>query len=173
MVRYEHDVAKARRLMAEAGYAQGFETQIFAYRSRPIAESVIGALREIGIKAQLTWLQYPAVVQARRDNKVPITVDDWGSGSTPDVYAILTPFFDGGPDDFSRDPIVRAAVARGAATLNREARTAVYKEALRRIADQVYWLPMHTMPVNYVFSSDLDFPVTPDEIPEFYRARWK
>jgi hypothetical protein len=29
------------------------------------------------------------------------------------------------------------------------------------------------MPINYVLSADVDIPVSPDEVPEFYRARWK
>lgn len=173
VARYAYDVAKAKQLMAEAGYGGGFDTQLYAYRSRPIAETVINYLRAIGIRAQLNWLQYPAVIQARRDNKAPIVVDDWGSSSISDVYAILNFFFDGGPDDFSRDPVVLNAIKRGASTHDPETRKAAYREALRRIADQVYWVTMHTMPVNYVFSADLDFPVPKDEIPQFYRARWK
>jgi peptide/nickel transport system substrate-binding protein len=44
---------------------------------------------------------------------------------------------------------------------------------LQRVANEAYWLPLFTMPINYVLSADVDIPVSPDEVPEFYRARWK
>jgi peptide/nickel transport system substrate-binding protein len=100
-------------------------------------------------------------------------VDDWGSNSISDVYAMLPPFFTGGPDDYSMNPEVIAAVQKGGSTNDRSVRADAYETALKRIADQAYWVPLFTMPVNYVFSANLDFPVPSDEIPEFWRARWK
>ncbi len=41
------------------------------------------------------------------------------------------------------------------------------------ISGELYWLPMFTYAKYYVFSSDLDFKTTPDEIPRFYTAKWK
>ena len=48
-----------------------------------------------------------------------------------------------------------------------------YKEALDKISGELYWLSMFTYAKYYVFSSDLDFKTTPDEIPRFYTAKWK
>ena len=55
----------------------------------------------------------------------------------------------------------------------RKVREAAYAEALKRIADQVYWLPLFTYNVNYAYSADLDFTPSADEIPRFYRTHWK
>jgi peptide/nickel transport system substrate-binding protein len=173
VVQYPYDPTKAKALMAEAGHADGFKVDMLGYRSRPVAEAIIGNLRSIGITANLQWLQYPAVVQKRRANEAPMIVDDWGSNSISDVFAMLPPFFTGGADDYSMDPVVITAVQKGGSTNDRTARAEAYATALKRIADQAYWVPLFTMPVNYVFSADLDFPVPGDEIPEFWRARWK
>ena len=32
---------------------------------------------------------------------------------------------------------------------------------------------MFTGVMNYVYTKDLDFKPTPDELPQFYNARWK
>lgn len=171
--RYPFDLARARALMAEAGQSGGFELDIYAYRSRPVAEAIINYLRAIGIRANLRWLQYPAVIQKRRENEAPLVVDDWGSGSVNDVAAFLPFFFTGTGEDQARDAELTAAVNRGGATNDPEARRAAYAEALRRIADQAYWVPLFTMPVNYVHGANLEIPITADEIPQFWRARWR
>jgi peptide/nickel transport system substrate-binding protein len=71
------------------------------------------------------------------------------------------------------DPAVTAMLARGGGTTDRATRQAAYAEALKRIADQAYVVPLFTMPITYVFNAGLDLPVPNDEIPEFWRARWK
>lgn len=171
--RYGYDVASAKALMAEAGFADGFDIELYGYRSRPVADAIVGYLRAIGIRASLRWLQYPAVIQKRRDNGAPMVIDDWGSSSINDVVAFLPFFFDGGGNDQAMDPKLIELVRQGGATADPEARKRIYAEALTRIADQAYWLPLWTMPVNYVFSADLDIPITGDENPPFWRARWK
>jgi peptide/nickel transport system substrate-binding protein len=100
-------------------------------------------------------------------------VDDWGSFSLDDVSAFLPTFYNGGADDYTMDPEVTAAVNKGGSTNNKPAREAAYRSALKRIAEQAYTIPLFTMPVNYAFSSTLDMPIRADEIPEFWRARWK
>ena len=165
--------AKAKALMAEAGYADGFSIDILGYRNRQVAEAIINDLRTIGIRANLRWLQYPAVVERRRANQAPMIVDDWGSSSINDVAAILPVFFNTGADDYAMDKAVAEAIAKGGSVNDVGERKAAYAEALQRVTDQAYFVPLHTMPINYVFTKDLDMPVPADEIPEFYRARWK
>lgn len=173
VAKYNYDVAKARALLAEAGRGAGFNLDIYAYRNRQVAEAIIGNLRAIGITANLRWVQYPAMVQRRRSNETPMVIDDWGSNSIDDVGAILPVFFNSGPDDYAMDQSVTAMVGRGGATTDRAARQAAYADALKRIADQAYVVPLFTMPVTYVFNAGLEMPVPNDEIPEFWRARWK
>jgi peptide/nickel transport system substrate-binding protein len=170
---YAYDVAAAKKLMAEAGHPDGFDIDLYAYRSRPIADAIVGYLRAIGIRASLRWTQYPAAMQKRRDNGVPMIIDDWGSSSINDVVAFLPFFFDGGGNDQAMDPKLISLVKEGGATADPAARKKVYAEALNLISSQAYWLPLWTMPVNYAFSSDLDIPITGDENPPFWRAKWK
>lgn len=171
--RYDFDRAKARSLMAAAGYPNGFDIDIYGYRDRSVADAIVGDLQAIGIRANLHWLVYPAVVQKRRDNGTPMVIDDWGSSSINDVSASLSFFYGGAGDDQTRDPAVAAAIVQGDHTVDTAARKAKYLEALKRIADQAYGLPLFTMPINYVISSDLNMPIAADEFPEFWRASWK
>ncbi len=173
VAQYAYDVAKAKALMAEAGFANGFDIDIYGYRSRPVAEAIIGYLNAIGIRPNLHWLQYSAVIQARRDHKTPIVIDDYGSAGVNDVGGILPFFFAESPDDQSRDPVVTEAVKEAGAIADQDKRKALYSKALKQIADQAYWVPMFSMPVNYVMSKTADVPVPADENVEFWRATWK
>jgi peptide/nickel transport system substrate-binding protein len=170
---YPYDSAAARRLLSEAGYPNGFSVDLYGYRSHSVADAIVGYLAAIKVNANLHWLQYPAVIQKRHDNGTPMVIDDWGSSSVNDVVALLPFFFDGGGNDQAMDQTVIDAVKLGGSVADPAARKAAYAKALQRIADQAYWLPLWTMPVNYAFSADLEIPITRDENPPFWRARWK
>ncbi|CAN5447329.1 ABC transporter substrate-binding protein [soil metagenome] len=170
---YTYDVSKAKALMAEAGYKDGFDIEVYGYRSRPVAEAIIGNLNAIGVRANLRWMQYSAVIQQRRDHKTPIVIDDYGSAGVNDAGGILPFFFAESPDDQSRDPVVTEAVRKAGSIGDPAQRKALYATALKRIADQAYWVPLFTMPVNYVFAKDLSIPIPGDENVEFWRAEWK
>jgi peptide/nickel transport system substrate-binding protein len=171
--RYAYDPAKAKALLAEAGYPNGFDTELWAYREREYAEAVIGYLRAVGIRAKLNFLKYAAVRDAARAGKVPIYFQTWGSFSINDVSAFTSVWFTGGPDDMSRDSQLREWL-QAADTANDSAkRKELYGTALTRVAAQGYALPMFSYPVNYAFTSDLKFTAQADELPRFFAAGWK
>ncbi len=170
---YAYDPDKAKALLAEAGYPDGFEFDFYAYRQREFSEAVIGDLAEIGVRANLKFMQYRALRDIVWNNGTPVNHMTWGSNSIPDVSAITSHFFSGGRDDFAKDPEVIKALEDGDTSTDPAVRANAYKRALTRIADEIYWLPMFTYAKYYVFSSDLDFRTTPDEIPRFYSAKWK
>ena len=173
VVAYDYNPEKAKQLLAEAGYPDGFETTLYGYRDRPYAEAMVGYLREVGIKAKLEMLQYSALRERSRAGKVQLNFQTWGSYSINDVSAITSYWFKFSPDDTARDPQVRDWLEQGDTTVDPEARKAVYKKALQRIAEQAYWAPLFTYVSNNCFNKDLEFTPYPDAVPRFYRARWK
>ena len=46
-------------------------------------------------------------------------------------------------------------------------------KALKKIADEAYYIPLFIYGRTYAFNKDLDYPVTPDEMAHFYLAKWK
>jgi peptide/nickel transport system substrate-binding protein len=170
--KWDYNPEKAKKLLAEAGYPDGFEFDIYAYRQREYTEAVIGDLAKVGIKAKLSFLQYRALRDLVWKGKTPINHMTWGSNSIPDVSAITSHFFSGGRDDPANDPEVAKAIAEGDSSTDPKQREAAYKRALTKISGELYWLPMFTYAKYYVFSKELDFKTTPDEIPRFYTAKW-
>jgi len=171
--KWDYDPEKAKKLLAEAGYPDGFEFDLYAYRQREFTEAVIGDLAKIGVKAKLTFLQYRKLRDLVWKGQTPVNHMTWGSGSVPDVSAITSHFFSGGRDDPAKDKEVIAALAEGDNSTDPEVRKAAYKKALAKISGEVYWLPMFTYAKYYAYSKDLNFAPTSDEIPRFYAASWK
>jgi len=171
--KWDYDPEKSKKLLAEAGYPDGFETTIYAYRQREYTEAVIGDLAKVGIKANLNFLQYRALRDLVWKGETPMNHMTWGSNSIPDASASTGHFFEGGRDDPAKDPEVIAWLEEAGTTTDSAARKDLYKKALSKISGELYWLPMFSYAKYYVYSSDLNFQTTSDEIPRFYAASWK
>ncbi len=173
VVKYQYDPARARLLLKEAGYPDGFEFDFYAFRDREQSEAIIGDLARVGLKPRLNYLQYTAFLEAARKGRVPVGFSTWGSNSIADVSAITAKFFTGGPDDVAHDMEVIKGIEAADAQPDPAKRKALWDKVLRRIAAEAYWLPLYTYSKCYAFSKDLDFTPTADEIPQFFAARWR
>ena len=171
--KYEYDPLLAKKLLADAGYPDGFDTELVTYILPQYSGAIQNYLKAVGINAHVSQLQVGAVVQRTIAGQNPMTSGTWGSYSVNDVSAILPFYFDGGPNDYARDPALEKLVADGGATTDPDERRKAYSAALRRISDQMYWLPLSTYVTTYAFSRQLNFRAYPDELPRFFLASWK
>jgi peptide/nickel transport system substrate-binding protein len=170
---YDYDPARARALLAEAGYPNGLDVDFYAYLNREWTEAVMGDLRAVGIRARLKFLQFQALLPMTRNAQAQFSHLSWASLGIRDVSAITGWFFTGSPDDQARDPQVIAWVKAGDAALDPEQRKENYKRALQRIAEQAYWVPLWNYVRYYGLSADLTWPASADDIPRFWLAKWK
>lgn len=170
---YDYDPEKAKALLAEAGYPDGFEIDFYAYRDRPYAEALMGFLNAVGIKTNFNYLQYAALREKRTKDEVAISFQTWGSYSLPDVSAITGEFFTGGDLDDAHDPEIIDWVNEAGSITDRAKREELYSKAHAKIAEEAYWVPLWTYNVNYVLSKELDFTPTDDEVIRFADFSWK
>ena len=172
-VHYAYDPAKAKQLLAEAGYPNGFDTELVSTSAPQWNGAIQNYLRAVGIGASVTPLQAAAAVQRSLAGKAPLYFSSWGSYSINDVSAILPYFFTGGGSDYTRDPEVEELVSDGGTTTDTDQRRKFYGEAIRLITEQADWVPLFIYVKTYGFSRQLNFKPYPDELPRFYMSSWK
>jgi peptide/nickel transport system substrate-binding protein len=170
---YPYDPEKAKQLLAEAGYPDGFSIPFYAYRDRPYSEAVLNYLRAVGIKGDLQFLQWRALRPLIVDNQTAIAHLTFGSNGMLDASASTGYYFQFGPDDYARDEEVRDWLAQAETTTDPAKRRGLYSKALKKVAEQAYYVPLFVYGRTYAFNKDLDYPLTDDEMAHFYLAKWK
>ncbi len=93
---FHQDIAKAKELMKEAGYPNGFEVELVTNtneRRRNEAIAIQADLAKIGIKAKITIMQASQMYSKYRQQGIQMIVAGWGV-DFPDADALAKPFAD-------------------------------------------------------------------------------
>ena len=149
---YPHDVAKAKALLAAAGFPHGFATQLyFGTAPRPylpepqrVAEAIQADLRAAGIDATLEPFEFGVYLDKIRNGEHPMCLIGWtGDNGDPDnfLYTLLDRDAAVKPNAqnyaFWRDPEFHALMMQGQRTLDERKRAAIYRRAVQMVHDQV------------------------------------
>lgn len=89
---YQLDIAKAKTLLAEAGYPNGFDTTLRVLSDQPflnIAIAVQSTLMQAGIKARIITGTGNQIYGAMRERKFDLLVGRGGSGMEPHPHSSL------------------------------------------------------------------------------------
>lgn len=174
-VKYAYDPAKAKALLVEAGFPNGFDIEMVTYV--PVTSwsaAIQNYLGAVGIRAKITQMQVSPAIQKAQKGEAPLYHGSWGSYSINDVSAIFPVMYGAGAlDNYSKDPELEKLVAAGGTANDKEERKKAYSAAIKIMTEKAYWLPLFTYVNAYAFSKSLDFKTYPDELPRFYYAKWK
>ena len=152
---WPHDPARARKLLAAAGYPGGFSTTIWV---RPTGSTLnpnpqLGAqllqadFAKIGVRADIKVIEWGELIKEAKQGQHDILFMGWaGDNGDPDNY--LTPQFScdavKSGINFARycDPRLDKLIADGKSTSDVAARTKDYVAAQQIIHDQALWIPL-------------------------------
>jgi ABC-type transport system substrate-binding protein len=148
---YAYDTAAARRLLAEAGHANGIDVELWVSQDATfarLAQTIQGYLTAVGIRAKIVQRDASSVREAARNGQVDLVVKDWWA-DYPDADAFLYPLLHsankgvGGNLSFYARPAFDSLV-----TLARRTQDDAERTRLSRQADS---LAFADAPVGYLF----------------------
>ncbi len=160
-----HDVAKAKALLAEAGYADGVTLKSVASTLPSlirISEAVQAQLREAGINLELETVDHPTYMANIRKDLSQVTLYQAARFPVADVY--LTQFFHSrsivgtptGIVNFSHCDVADAEIDAARSELDPEKQKALWKTAQEKIAKAVCGVPMSESLVMWAWNGKLD-----------------
>ncbi len=173
-VTYPYDPAKAKQLLAAAGYPNGFTSTLYTSNARPLewSEAIQQNWRAVGVNVNVVRMPPQAVNEKLEREGLPIFFNDWGGFRINDTSAFMSVFFRGSADDIARDPEAEALLKTADTSADEALRKTDYAKAIHRVSDQAFVLPLNSFNINYAAIKELNFKGYRDEIPRFYLYRW-
>ena len=144
---YSYDPDKARALLAEAGYADGFTTSLLAFneKNKNVAEIVAMFLAEVGITANVDLYDASTRAGMVTDHQVPMLINTWGA--SPDADLVLPRLFTesaiGASNlTFYHNDELDVLLTKAGSIYDEAERTALYEEAVKILAEEAPWCPL-------------------------------
>ncbi|MEO9386621.1 ABC transporter substrate-binding protein [Chromobacterium phragmitis] len=152
---YAYDPAQAKKLLAHAGYPNGFDVTVWARpggstlnpNPKAGAEMLQADLAKVGIRLQIKVLEWGELIKRGKAGEHEMLFMGWaGDNGDPDNF--LTPQFSCSAvqsgTNFARycDGKLDKLIADGKKTSDFKARTKLYQAAQRVIHEQALWLPL-------------------------------
>ena len=150
------DPEKAKRLLAEAGYPNGFEFQLNCPNNRyvndeKICQNVAAMWAGIGVKVNLVAEGMATFIQKVQNSDTSAYLLGWGVATLDAQYtlqSLIRTRVAGGADgnfNFGRvsDPVVDRLVDAMKSEMDSTKRNAMIREALIRTRDEVLVIPLH------------------------------
>lgn len=148
VTRYEYNPELSRRLLAEAGYPNGFQTTLFTYiggPAVPVSTIVQDMLRQVGIQVNLRALEISAWSETVASSDVPMTFMRLTRSSDPHEFLIPILHSESVPQsNYSRyaNERVDQLIYEGSVETDPERRAEIYSEIQKIVVDDAVaaWL---------------------------------
>ena len=150
------DPVGAKKLLAEAGYPNGFELEHHAIsRLDFIGEALVGYWRKIGITATIKRNTFASYRKLQSAGKMSSFSHTYSAGGLPDAQAMMDFFYRPGSRNYHGDPQMLKYGDATRTSLDAEARKATFRKAFTRANAMTYTIPLTNFPVAFIHTKDL------------------
>jgi peptide/nickel transport system substrate-binding protein len=138
------NLREAKRLLAEAGFPNGFKTVLTNRNIKmpyiDLAVYLISAWKKVGVEAEHKVEETATYSQTRVNRDFELIVDPYGSQLIGDPEELLDKFVTGQPENWGRmsDPVVDGLFAQQAREMNEQKRIQLVKEMDKRILEKAW-----------------------------------
>jgi len=170
---YEYNPAKAKELLAEAGYANGFKTRLIAcpgtyQMDKEWLEVVLQNFRDVGVEVELMpteWAVYTAWLYARPDEKgikrnLVMYQRAWAPGAGESGYSLTACFHSrskalGSNIPMYENPEVDRLIDKGLRAPDFDTVGKYFAEAQRIIMEDAVWIPLIVTNITLAYRKDV------------------
>lgn len=145
---YPHDIERAKKLLSESGYPDGFKIDIATSgeERNKIAQLLQSDFAKIGVDLNITLLEWGAYLDFIGGRNHQMYIIGWSSGTEPD--GSTSPLFHSesvgptGNRSWYQNEELDALIEKGRATIEEGERDAIYKEIQRIVMEDAVWIPL-------------------------------
>lgn len=153
---------EAKKLLAEAGYANGFKLEITTVpQYRPWAEAIAGELRKVSIEATVNPQTDVVIRKLRSTGKIQMAMENMPVLAIPDAHLTYQINFGNRSELYIKDDQFLKLGEDGLSTRDPALRDRIYAQMFDRINDQMYLLPLTAIPSTYLHTAEVVYRQTP------------
>ncbi len=175
---YEYNPTRAKQLLAEAGYPNGFTMTMGSpngryLNDRQIAEALVGQLAQVGVRVELRVQEWSTYVGQILERRIPTdaVLLGWGNNEFDADNSLYSLFYGGtvrgGPRQvafsYIRSVPLDNALLQAQRTTDPEQRKKLYLDALRVLRAESPWIFLHQQEDLYGVAKRVDWKPRPDE----------
>ena len=157
---YAYDPQKAKQLLAEAGYPDGFETRLaygtYLPQIQEQAEAIASDLAKVGIRVTLEPFERAVMWDRYKKKLHQMYIYFWDDAPEPDRY-MYSLFHSKSRDYYYKSETVDQLLDKGRSTLDPAARVKIYNELDRFLYQDAPWVYLYVIPEVFAVSNAVQY----------------
>jgi peptide/nickel transport system substrate-binding protein len=170
-----HDPEGAKKLLAAAGYADGFSFAMNCPNDRyvndeEICQAVASMISKVGLRANLTTETKGQHFSKARKNQTDVYMLGWATLPMLDAYSVLSAILHSPGDKLGtwnpgnyHNARVDEITGLIANMVDEEKRRALMREAMGIVRDEMAAVPLHQQPLSWAVRDGVDMVQSPDD----------
>lgn len=157
---YAYDPDKAKKLLAEAGYPEGFEARLayptYMSQIQEQAEAIASDLAKVGIRVKLEPFERAVMWEKYKGRQLQMFIYWWDDAPEPDRY-MYSLFHSKSRDYYYKNPTVDEMLDKARTIMDREQRSKAYRQIDRLLYEEAPWVYLYVVPEVFGVAKTVDY----------------